>query len=177
MHVIQFRINKLCYATGVGTFSVWTNMTMRYTSMLSMIHLTYIYMTYLTHWCRVTHICVAKLAIIGSDTGLSSHYVNQCWRLLIGPLGTYISDILFGIHIFHSRKCTSKCRLRNGVRSASASVWKAAVISARKCLEQCCLKLSCVLTADTLSDIHGSIVGLISTTYMQGVVVFITGNT
>ena len=26
---------------------------------------------YLTHWGRVTHICVSKLAIIGSDNGLS----------------------------------------------------------------------------------------------------------
>ena len=34
----------------------------------------------LTHWGRVTHICVRKLPIIGSDNGLSapSHYLNQC---------------------------------------------------------------------------------------------------
>ena len=35
-----------------------------------------------THWSRVTHICVSKLTIIGSDNGLSpgrrSHYLNQC---------------------------------------------------------------------------------------------------
>ena len=28
-------------------------------------------MYYLTHWGRVTHICVSKLTIIGSDNGLS----------------------------------------------------------------------------------------------------------
>ena len=39
-----------------------------------------------THWGRVPHICVSKLTIIGSDTGLSpawltpSHYLNQCWN-------------------------------------------------------------------------------------------------
>ena len=49
--------------------------------------------TSLTHWGRVTHICVSKLTIIGSDNGLAP------WRrqaiiwtnagiLLIGPLGT-----------------------------------------------------------------------------------------
>ena len=33
----------------------------------------------LTHWGRVKHICVNKLAIIGSDSGLSPiHYLSQC---------------------------------------------------------------------------------------------------
>ena len=40
----------------------------------------------LTHWGRVTHICVSKLTIIGSDNGLSlvapSHYLNQCWNIV-----------------------------------------------------------------------------------------------
>ena len=31
----------------------------------------------LTHWGRVTHVCFAKLTIIGSDNGLwSGHYLN-----------------------------------------------------------------------------------------------------
>ena len=34
----------------------------------------------LTHWGRVTHICVGNLTIIGSDTGL--HYLNQCWNIV-----------------------------------------------------------------------------------------------
>ena len=38
-------------------------------------------------WCqpgRVTHICVSKLTIIGSDSGwtASSHYLNQCWNII-----------------------------------------------------------------------------------------------
>ena len=40
----------------------------------------------LTRWGRVTHICVGKLTIIGSDNGLSpgrySHYLNQCWNIV-----------------------------------------------------------------------------------------------
>ena len=47
----------------------------------------------LTHWGRVTHICVGKLTIIGSDNGLSPGRRQAIiWTyagiLLIGPLGT-----------------------------------------------------------------------------------------
>ena len=59
----------------------------------------------LTHWGRLTHICVGKLTIIGSDNGLSP------WRrqaiiwtnvgiLLIRPLGTNFGEILIGIQMF-----------------------------------------------------------------------------
>ena len=34
----------------------------------------------LTHWGRVTHICVSKITIIGSDNGLSP---GQCWNIVI----------------------------------------------------------------------------------------------
>ena len=33
----------------------------------------------LTHWGRVTHICVSRLTITGSDNG---HYLNQCWNIV-----------------------------------------------------------------------------------------------
>ena len=41
----------------------------------------------LTHWGRVTHICISKLTIIGSDNDLlpcwcQSHYLNQCWNIV-----------------------------------------------------------------------------------------------
>ena len=41
----------------------------------------------LTHWGRVTHICVSKPTIIGSDNGLSpgrssSHYPDQCRNIV-----------------------------------------------------------------------------------------------
>ena len=63
----------------------------------------------LTHWGRVTHICVAKLTIIGSDNGLSPGrhqaivYTNA-GILLIGPLGTHFSEILIRIHKFSFKK-------------------------------------------------------------------------
>ena len=68
----------------------------------------------------VTHICVINLTIIGSNNGvLPGRRQASIWTnagiLLTGPLGTNFREILTGIDIFHSRKCTWKCRLRNGV--------------------------------------------------------------
>ena len=56
----------------------------------------------LTHWGWVTHICVNKLTIIGSDNGLSPGRRQAIiWTnagiLLIGPLGTNFSEILIEI--------------------------------------------------------------------------------
>ena len=52
----------------------------------------------LTHWGLVTHICVGKLSIIGSNNGLSpSRRQAIIWInagiLLIGTLGTNFSEI------------------------------------------------------------------------------------
>ena len=63
----------------------------------------------LTHWSRVTHICIGKLTIIGSDNGLSPERRQAIiWTnagiLLIGPLGTNFSEILIGIQIFSFKK-------------------------------------------------------------------------
>ena len=63
----------------------------------------------LTHWGRVTHICVSKLTISGSDNGLSPGRRQAIiWTnasiLLIGPLGTNFSEILVGIQTFSLRK-------------------------------------------------------------------------
>ena len=63
----------------------------------------------LTHWGRVTHICVSKLAIIGSNNGLSPGRRQAIiWTndgtLLIGPLGTHFSEILIEIHAFSFKK-------------------------------------------------------------------------
>ena len=51
----------------------------------------------LTHWGRVTHICVSNLTIIGSDNGLSPDRRQAIiWTsggiLFIGPLGTNFSE-------------------------------------------------------------------------------------
>ena len=63
----------------------------------------------LTHWGRVTHICVSELTIIGSDNGLSPGRRQAIiWTndgmLLIGPLGTNFSDILCVIQTFSFNK-------------------------------------------------------------------------
>ena len=73
-----------------------------------------------THWGRVTHICVGKLTIIGSDNGLSpARCQTIIWTnagiLLIRPSGTNISEILIEIGVFSFKKInlkmsSAKCR-------------------------------------------------------------------
>ena len=63
----------------------------------------------LTHWGRVTHICVSKITIIGSDNGFSPGRCQAIiWTsvgiLLIGPLGTNFSEILIEIYTFSFKK-------------------------------------------------------------------------
>ena len=63
----------------------------------------------LTHWGRVTHICVSELTIIGSDNGLSpgrrqAIIWNNAGLLLIEPLGTNFSEISIGIQTFSFKK-------------------------------------------------------------------------
>ena len=67
----------------------------------------------LTHWGRVTHICVGKLTIIGSDNGLSPGRRQAIIRTnagisLIGPLGTNFSEILVEILTFSFKKMRLK---------------------------------------------------------------------
>ena len=70
----------------------------------------------LTHWGQVTHICVGKLVVIGSDNGLSP---GQCqaitWtngEILIGPLGINFSKISNEIHIFSFKKMQLKMSVK-----------------------------------------------------------------
>ena len=67
----------------------------------------------LTHWGRVTHICVSKLPIISSDNGLSPGRRQAIiWTnagiLLIGPLWTNFSEILIEIPILSFKKMRLK---------------------------------------------------------------------
>ena len=67
----------------------------------------------LTHWGRVTHICVSKLTNIGSDNGLSPGRRQAIiWTnagiLLIGPLGTNFSENLIGMQTFSFKKMPLK---------------------------------------------------------------------
>ena len=84
-------------------FVVWSN---------THIHL-HLHINGLTHWGRVTHICVVKLTITGSDNGLSPGRRQAIiWTndgmLLIGPLGTNFSEILIGIQTFSFKKMRLK---------------------------------------------------------------------
>ena len=65
--------------------------------------------TVLTHWGRVTHICVGTNTNIGSENGLSPGQRQAIiWTnagiLLIGPLGTNFSGILSEIPTFSFKK-------------------------------------------------------------------------
>ena len=69
--------------------------------------------TLLTHWGRMTHICVRRLTIIGSDNGLSPDRRQAIiWTnagiLLIGPSGTNLSEILIKILTFSFKKMRLK---------------------------------------------------------------------
>ena len=67
----------------------------------------------LTHWSRVTHICVGKLTIIGSDNGLSPERRQAIiWTdagiLLIGPFSRNFSEILIDIQTISLKKIRLK---------------------------------------------------------------------
>ena len=87
---------------------------------------------FVTHWGRVTHICVINLSIIGSDNGLS-HGRRQAsiWTsaglLLIGLLGTNFSEILIEIYIFSFKKLHLKM----------SSGKMAAILSRPQCVKYC----------------------------------------
>ena len=75
--------------------------------------ITKIFSLTLTHWGRVTRICISKLTIIGSDNGLSSDRRQAIiWTnaklFLIGPLGTNFSEILIEILTFSFKKMRLK---------------------------------------------------------------------
>ena len=70
----------------------------------------------LTPWDWLTHICVGKLTIIGSDNGLSPGRRQAIiWTnvgiLLNWPLGTNFGEIVIEIEIFSVKKCIWNCRL------------------------------------------------------------------
>ena len=82
---------------------------------------TYLRPSMLTHWGWVTHICMVKLTIIGSDNGLSPEWHQAInWTnigiLLIEPLGKILNEILIGIQTFsfekrHLKMSSAKWRL------------------------------------------------------------------
>ena len=68
---------------------------------------------WLTHWGRVTHICVSKLTTIGTDNGLSPGRRQAIIRtnaglLLIGPWGTNFNENFIDINTFSLKKINLK---------------------------------------------------------------------
>ena len=73
----------------------------------------------LTHWGRVTHICISKLTIIGSDNGLppgrrQAIIWTNAGILLIWTLGTNVSEILGEIHLLSFKKMHLKISSAKG---------------------------------------------------------------
>ena len=102
----------------------------------------------LTHWGRVTHICVSKITtIIGSDNGFSPGRRQAIiWTsvgiLLIGSLGTNFSEILIEIYTFSFQE-----------NAFEYAVWKMAAILSR--LQ--CVKRAVDTNMDMLSRITSTI--------------------
>ena len=93
---------------------------------------------WLTHWGWVTHICVSKLTIIGSDNGLSPDrrqaiISTNAGILLIGTLGTNFNEILIEIDTFSFKKIHFKMLTGKwwpfclGLNVLSSSVKQAAI--------------------------------------------------
>ena len=84
---------------------------------------------HLIHWGRVMHICISKLTLIGSDDGLLPGWQHAIiWTytgmLLIGPLGTNLSEILIEIYTFSSREMHLKILYVKRQPDVSASTCK-----------------------------------------------------
>ena len=67
----------------------------------------------MTLWGRLTHICVSKLSVTGSDNGLSPDRRQAIiWTnagiLSIGPLATNVRELLIKIHTFSFKKINLK---------------------------------------------------------------------
>ena len=75
----------------------------------------------------MTHICISKLTIIGSDNGLSPNQRQAIiWTndgiLLIETLGTNFSEILIEIHTFSFKKMHLKMSSEKNGHFVSASM-------------------------------------------------------
>ena len=119
-HICQMALNgKVTYTEGDKQIYV-CNILLTHCGPVTPYSITELGITPLTHWGRVTHICVGKLTIIDSDNGLSPVWRQAIiWTnagiLLIGPLGTKFSEILIAIHTFsfkkmHPKLSSAKCR-------------------------------------------------------------------
>ena len=70
--------------------------------------------TCLTHWGRVTHICISKLIIIGSVPGRCQAIIwTKSDIVLIGPLRTNFNEISITIYVFSFKKMHLKLTSKN----------------------------------------------------------------
>ena len=81
----------------------------------------------LTHWGRVTYICVSKLSHYWTlDNGLAPiQCQTMIWSDIVwstAPLGTKEVQFQSKFKHFYSRKCIWKCHLQNGIYFTSASI-------------------------------------------------------
>ena len=95
--LVQHWIIKVCYLNGMKP------------SLKPMLIFCHSSRSHFTHWGRVTHICVSKLTIIGSDNGMSPRrhqaiISSNAGILLIGTLGTNFSEGLSKFHTFSFKK-------------------------------------------------------------------------
>ena len=96
----------------------------------------------LPHWGRVKHICVGKLIIIGSDSGLSLGQRQAIiWTnagiLLIGPLGTNFSQILIGIQPFsfnHFQCVINALRCEQNTRRYADDIFNSILLIEHVCI-------------------------------------------
>ena len=107
----------------------------------------------LTHWGRVTHICVGNLTTIGSDNGLSPGRRQAIiWTnariLLIEPLGTNFSEIVIEILIFSFKKMRLK---------VSSAKWRPFLSRLQRVNEfdllLCICVIWCLKTSSTLNQV------------------------
>ena len=93
----------------------------------------------------MTHICVVKLTIIGSDNSLSPErrqaiIWTNAWILLIGPLDTNFKEISIGIQTFSLKKIRLKmssakcCSFRLGLNVLTVLTVQAAPSSVHTCI-------------------------------------------
>ena len=131
----------------------------------------------LTHWGRVTHICIDKLAIIGSDNGLSPDrrqpiiWINA-GILLIGPLGTNFSEILIEIQTFSLKKIRLKmsstkcCSFRLGLNVLNLRALKFSSMN-KIYIFQCMGKIFLWNSAQNIFPIHWKIWFLYNTEILK----------
>ena len=101
----------------------------------------------------MTHICVSKLNIIGSDNGLScgrrqAIIWTNTWILLIGHLRTNFREIPIGPFYIFIEENALKCRLRNGRgMSYINSLWPGDAIWRHGTRSTLAQVMACCLTA------------------------------